>query len=82
MNPTHLRRIINNAVTDLGHRTKHCKESVLIREGYFVGRQFRFEGVRAIWFAEGEVVKLYGDDGQLLGTMTVAEQTAVMKRAA
>ena len=82
MNATHLRRIIDAAVADLGHKTKHCKESVLIRQGYFVGRQFRYEGIRAIWFADEEVVKLHGDDGQLLGTLTVADEPAVTKRAA
>jgi len=82
MNSTHLRRTINAAVADLGHKTKECKESVLIREGYFVGRKFCFEGVRAIWFAEEEIVKLYADDGQLLATLTVAEQPAGLRRAA
>jgi hypothetical protein len=82
MNATYLRRTINAAVADLGHKTKECKESVLIREGYFVGRQFCFEGIRAIWFAEEEIVKFYADDGQLLGTMVVAEELAGMKRAA
>jgi hypothetical protein len=82
MNATHLRRTIDNAVAGLGHKTKDCKESVLIREGYFVGRQFRYEGLRAIWFAEEEVVKLHGDDGQLLGTLTVAENPAVAGWAA
>jgi hypothetical protein len=39
-------------------------------------------GIRAVWFAEQEVVKLYGDDGQLLGTSTVPDEPAEMKRAA
>jgi hypothetical protein len=80
MNSTSLRRIIDAAVADLGCRTKRCQESVLIRKGYFVGRQFCYEGVRAIWFADEEVVAFYGGDGQLLGTITVQEQ--VVKRAA
>jgi hypothetical protein len=82
MNSKHLRRTINAAVADLGHKTKECKESVLIREGYFVGRQFRFENVRAIWFAEEEVVKLYGDDGRLMRTLMVAEGPVELRRAA
>ncbi len=82
MNTTLLRRIINATVADLGHKTNECMESVLIREGYFFGRQFRFEGVRAIWFADEEVVAFYGDNGQLLGARTVADESAEMQRAA
>ena len=81
MNSTHLRRTIDAAVADLGFKNKVCKESVLIRERYFVGRQFRYEGVRAVWFAEEELVKLHSDDGRFLGTITVADEP-VMKRAA
>ena len=72
MNTTHLRRIIDDAVSDLGHKNLHCTEGVLIQEGYVFGRQFRYEGVRAIWFAEEGVVKLHGDNGRLLGNLTVA----------
>lgn len=74
MNSTHLRRIIDDAVSDLGHKNMHCTESVLIQEGYVFGRQFRYEGVRAIWFAEEGVVKLHGDNGRLLRNLTVADQ--------
>jgi hypothetical protein len=82
MNTTLLRRIINATVADLGHKTKECMESVLIREGYVFGRQFRFEGVRAIWFADEEVVAFYGNNGQLLGARTVAAEPTMMKGAA
>ena len=70
------------AVAVLGHKTDECKESVLIREGFFFGRQFRFKGVRAVWCAEKDVVTLYGDDAQLLRTLTVADEPAEMRRAA
>ncbi len=79
MNYTHLRQTIVAAVADLGEKTDECKESVLIREGFFFGRQFRFEGVRAVWCAEDEVVRLYSDDAQLLRTLTVTDE---MQRAA
>lgn len=82
MNAIYLRRVIDAAVIDLGHTPTGCKETVLIREGYFVGRQFRYDGVRAIWFAEEEVVKFYGDDCRVLGTMRVAEEAAAMRCAA
>jgi hypothetical protein len=67
MDSAHLRRIINSTIADLGHKTKECKEGVLIREGYVVSRQFPSEGVRAIWLAEDAYVARHdGDDGQRL----------------
>jgi hypothetical protein len=55
---------------------------VLIRDGYFVGRQFRYPGITAIWFAEEEVVKLHGDNGQSLGALNLADGPGVLRSAA
>jgi hypothetical protein len=82
MNATQLRRTIDTAVADLGYNSNHCKVNVLIRKRYFFGKRFCYEGIRAIWFAEKGIVRLLGDDGQLLATLMVAEEPVVMKRAA
>ena len=82
MNAIQLRRTIDTAVADLGYKNNPCIESVLIRKRYFFGRRYCYAGVRAIWFAEKGVVKLLGDNGQLLATLMVAEEPVVMKLAA
>jgi hypothetical protein len=63
------------SIRDLVHRTvqelklvdvEQLGESLLTRAGYYVGREFRFKGVRAVWIASQRQIKFYGDDGQLL----------------
>jgi len=81
MDTTNLRQTIDAAVTDLGYNADRCNEGMFIQKGIYSGRQFRYEGVRTIWFAEEEVVKLYGEGGTLLGTLTVAEVPTEMRQA-
>jgi hypothetical protein len=69
MNSAAIRLVIDSAVAKLGHKRRPCRETVVIRGFKFVGRQYRYDGVRAIWSADDKAVKLYADDGQLLQTM-------------
>ncbi|QEG41061.1 hypothetical protein [Roseimaritima ulvae] len=41
-------------------------ESIMIRDGFYCGRNFRFGTLRAVWFVEEEQVKIYQADGSLL----------------
>ncbi len=41
-------------------------ESIMIRDAFYCGRNFRFASHRAVWFAEEEQVKIYDADGSLL----------------
>ena len=41
-------------------------ETVLIRDGFYCGRCFACGEVRAVWFAEDNLVKFYGENGQFL----------------
>ncbi len=70
MNSAAIRLVIDSAVAKLGHKRRPCRETVLIRGCKFVGRQYRYDGVRAIWSADDKAVKLFADDGQVLLTMT------------
>jgi hypothetical protein len=38
-----------------------------------VGREFRFDGVRAVWIASQGQIKFYGDDGQVLRVLDVGQ---------
>ncbi len=48
-------------------------ESIMIRDGFYCGRNFRFATHRAVWFVEEEQVKIYGPDGALLETFSSAD---------
>jgi hypothetical protein len=42
--------------------------TILLRDRYFVGQKYRFDGGYAAWVAETNVIEVYGDDGKLLQT--------------
>jgi hypothetical protein len=54
--------------------------TVLIRDGYFVGEKYRFDGGCAIWLAKTSAIEVYDDDQNLLKTVNV--ETSDEKRSA
>jgi hypothetical protein len=48
-------------------------ESLLTLAGYYVGREFKFAGIRAVWMASQGQNKVYGDDGVVLRVSDVGE---------
>ena len=82
MNSAAIRLVIDSAVAELGHDPLPCRETILIRGSLFLGRQYRYHGVRAIWSADDEAVKLYTEDGRLLQTLMGIGQPAVIRMAA
>ena len=45
-------------------------ESILIRDGYYVGRRFNLGSYRAVWFLEEDELKLYHASGELACVLT------------
>ncbi len=66
----------------------HFNESILIRDGFYCGRKFRFADYSAVWFAEEDQLKLYDPQGSLLESFAIdgkpytAAPTHVQRRAA
>ena len=52
------------------------RESILIRDEFFVGRRFHTESHTAIWFIEQDELKVYEADGQLACVFNSEEITA------
>jgi hypothetical protein len=76
-----IRDLVQRTVRDLGLvDIQPLGESLLTLAGYYVGREFRFKGVRAVWIASQGQIKFYGDDGQVLRVLDVGQ--ADDKRAA
>jgi len=82
MNPATIRLVIDSAVAELGHNAFRCRETILIRGSHFLGRQYRYDGVRAIWLADDEAVRIYSKDGRLLQTLMGIGQPDLMRLAA
>ena len=75
MQHTHQLEAIRTVVTQTfakytSDEVEFC-ESVLIRDGFYCGRRFISDAVRAVWFAEDNVIKFYGQDGQFLVSQVV-----------
>ena len=82
MNSEAIRLVIDSAVAELGHDPSPCKETILIRGSSFLGRQYRYNGVQAIWSADDESVEFYSEGGRLLRTLMGIGQSPVMRMAA
>ncbi len=48
-------------------------ETLLTLAGYYVGREFKFAGVRAVWTVSQGQIKFYGDDGGVLRVADLGE---------
>jgi hypothetical protein len=51
----------------LGSVNELC-ETILIREGFYCGRSFVCDGLRAVWFVEENLLKFFNRDNTLLFT--------------
>jgi hypothetical protein len=69
-----LRDLIRRTLDDLGlANAQPIGESLLTRADYYVGREFRFTGVRAVWMASQGQIKFYADDGAVLRVVDLGE---------
>ena len=46
-------------------------QTMLMRDGYFVGHKLRYDGGHAIWRAGGDTIELYDEQGKLLKTVGI-----------
>ena len=69
-----LRDLVRRTLDDFGlAAAQPIGESFLTLAGYYVGREFRFTGVRAVWMASHGQIKLYADHGKVLRVLDLGE---------
>lgn len=61
-----IREIVSRTFAEYTSDDVEFSESVLIRDGFYCGRRFISDSIRAVWFAEDNVIKFYGKDGAFL----------------
>ncbi|HJN09666.1 MAG TPA: hypothetical protein QF564_13310 [Pirellulaceae bacterium] len=66
-----IRDIVSSTFSEYSGAELECCETVLIRDGTYCGRCYTCDAIRAIWFAEENVVKFYGKEGQFLASRPV-----------
>jgi len=50
--------------------------SMLLRDGHFTGRRFRWSRAQAVWFAEESEAKLYDGQGRLVARIAVVDASS------
>ncbi len=78
---------IRSLVRDLmrrhgGREIDHIQETILVRGGFYCGRRFSGDGLRAVWFAEEGQVKLYDAAGQTIEVCTPGRDARIHQRVA
>jgi len=63
---TALRKWISDRHPDQGDCDRPLSEAMLIREGFFCGRRFRFQLYHAVWFMEEDEVKIQSLQGEVV----------------
>jgi hypothetical protein len=48
-------------------------ETILIREGHYVGRRFRIEGAHAVWLESEAEIRFWSDAGELLEVLRLVD---------
>jgi hypothetical protein len=69
-----IRDLVRRTLQELGLAdAKPIGESLLTLAGYYVGREFKFTGVRAVWIASQGQIKFFADEGRVLRVVEVGE---------
>jgi hypothetical protein len=72
-----IRSLILRTLDELGRGTAQpTGETLLTLAGYYVGREFRFAGFRAVWMASQGEIKFYDDEGVLLRSVSIEQDVA------
>jgi hypothetical protein len=67
---TALRKWLADRNPDQDDSAMPLSEAMLIRDGHFCGRRFRFPLYHAIWFLEEDEVKILTTEGAVVGRFT------------
>ena len=69
-----VRRLVRQTFQAHGVETDDAVlEKILVRDGFYCGRCFSCDGMRAVWFIEENSVKFYRRDGSFLDACSAEE---------
>ena len=49
-------------------------ESVLVRDGFLVGRRYQRQGIRIVWFFDADQLTVWGADDKLVRVLSLSQQ--------
>jgi hypothetical protein len=78
-----MRELVMTTLNDLGFgNAQPLGEHVLLRDRFYVGVRFAFEGVSAIWLVDADHLRFVDDTGKLLKTVSFDGSQEVVGKAA
>jgi hypothetical protein len=83
MRVSEVRELITTTLHDLGlGDAKPAGEHLLIKDQFYLGCRFDFEGASAIWLENSAQVRFFSDTGKLLKVIRVSQTDEVAKQVA
>jgi hypothetical protein len=61
---------------------RSLREMILIDDGKYRGRSYRFSDLMAMWLVKFGVIQVYDEEGRMLRTINLFEEQDSLKRAA
>ncbi|HEV3339692.1 MAG TPA: hypothetical protein VG125_05030 [Pirellulales bacterium] len=80
-----VRQIVRETFYDLGiddDVVDDMNETILIDDGTYRGRSYQTEGYFAMWLVEAGLVQFYDDDGNMVCTVNLFNETEPQRMAA
>ena len=67
-----VRNLVHDVFRELGIGTKEpWRETLLIRDGWYIGRRFECSRLQAVWLDGGSQFKIYDESGALARTVLI-----------
>ncbi|HVA46550.1 MAG TPA: hypothetical protein VNH11_09265 [Pirellulales bacterium] len=82
---TEVRQLVKQTFEDLGiddDLVDDVNETILINEGTYRGRSYQTEGYFAMWLVDAGLVQFYDDDGNMVCTLNLFNETEPQRMAA
>jgi hypothetical protein len=71
--PDQISQIIASIFTQKGINPPFI-ETILLRDGFYVGRKYRAGGFQVVWWIEKNVVDVFDEDGQVVETIELQQK--------
>ena len=78
MTPAAVRQQVSDALAQLGLVEIELQyETILVRDGFYIGRRFEFGVVQAIWSAESGTVRIFADGAKPIAEIGAEKRICV-----
>ena len=77
-----VRQKVRAALHAMGAGDGECAETILIKDGHFVGRRFCLGGFEAVWIVGENQFSIFGERGEVIVTQSLEGDVEHLRKAA